>query len=149
MAVVSISLPDTLLHTADRLIEKRGFSGRSEFVRACVRDFLTAQGPAEHSGRCSATVTLVYPEGRERQFTAIRHTFGDVVRTMIHGQAGDCCLEVFVLEGKAERIQAFADSLRGTRDALQVAVVYTDVAKDAHADAAAPRAEEPRARPRR
>lgn len=137
MAVVSISLPDQLLHSADRLIEKRGYSGRSEFVRACVRDYLTAQGPAEHGGRCSATLTLVYPEGRERQFSALRHTFGDVVRTMIHGQVGDSCLEVFVLEGKAERIQAFADSLRGTRDALQVAVVYTDLGKDAHAETAA------------
>ena len=126
MAVVSISLPDPLLESADRLIEKRGFHGRSEFVRACVRDFLAANAPADAPGKRSATLTLVYPEGKERQFSAVRHTYGDVIRTMIHGHAGETCIEVFVLEGKAERLQALADSLRGARDALQVALTYTD-----------------------
>lgn len=126
MAVVSISLPDPLLESADRLIEKRGFGGRSEFVRACVRDFIVANVEPEVPGERSATVTLVYPEGCERQFTKLRHTFSDVLRTMLHGHAEDSCMEVFVLEGPAPRIQAFADSLRGTRDALQVNLVYTD-----------------------
>lgn len=131
MAVISVSLPDALLESADRLIERRGYSGRSELVRACLRDFLAGAGAAERAGKRSATVTLVYPEGCERQFSTLRHTHGGVIRTMIHGHAEGSCMEVFVLEGPGERIQAFADDLRGARDALQVALVYTDLWKDA------------------
>lgn len=126
MAVVSISLPDALLESADRIMERRGFSGRSEFVRSCVRDFIVANARPEPGGRRSATVTLVYPEGSERQFTKLRHTFSDVMRTMLHGHADGSCMEIFVLEGPSERIQEFVDNLRSTREALQVSAVFTD-----------------------
>ena len=129
MAVVSISLPDPLLQSADRVIAQRDFSGRSEFVRACVRDFLAAHAAKDRAGKRTATLTLVYPEGKEKQFSRLRHKFGDVVRTMIHGHSGDSCMELYVLEASGERIQGFADALRGTRDALQVALTFTDAWK--------------------
>ena len=135
MAVISVSLPDPLLESADRLIAEGGYSGRSELVRACLRDFIAANGAAPRAGPRSATVTLVYPEGCERHFSKLRHTYSDVIRTMMHGHAEGSCMEVFVLEGRGERIQEFADSLRGTRDALQVALVYTDAWREAHAEA--------------
>lgn len=131
VAVVSISLPDPLLRSADQIMEKRGFSGRSEFIRACVRDFLAQNAPRDRPGKRTATLTLVYPEGSERHFSRLRHEFNDAVRTMIHGHSGDSCMELYVLEGTSERIHAFADALRGTRDALQVAVAFTDAWKDA------------------
>jgi CopG family nickel-responsive transcriptional regulator len=137
MAVVSISLPDALLVRADRLIESRGFGGRSELLRACVRDFLVAHAAEEAKGVRQATVTLVYPHGLERHFTRIRHDFSDVVRSMMHGHAGDACVEVFVLEGDAARVRGFADALRGARDALQVALVFTDAWGEAKRDAPA------------
>lgn len=125
MAVVSISLPDALLVQADRTIQSRGFSGRSELVRAAVREFLSHGVPPHRSGACSATLTLVYPEGAEKEFSRIRHAFGDTVRTLVHGHAHEGCLEVFILEGKADRIQGFADALRGARHATQVSLTFT------------------------
>lgn len=131
MAVLSISLPDNLLADADRVIAERGYGGRSEFLRACVRDFLVANA-AQHPkpGPCSATLTLVYPDGREQEFSKVRHRFPEIVRTAIHGHVGASCLEVYVLEGSARRIQAFADALRGTRNATQVSLTFTDACND-------------------
>ena len=126
MAVVSISLPDPLLASLDRAIEKRGYRGRSDFIRASLREFVAQQGARDVAGRRTATLTLVYPEGHERRFSELRHAFGDVVRTMIHGHAGETCVEVFVLEGKGERVQSFADTLRGAREARQVSLTFTD-----------------------
>lgn len=129
VAVVSISLPEELLAQADRVIEKRGFAGRSEFLRACVRDLIAAYAveEAQARGRRGASLTLVYPEGMERAFSRVRHEFSDVVRSMMHGHAGETCVEIFVLEGESARIRSFADALRASREALQVALVYTDV----------------------
>jgi CopG family transcriptional regulator, nickel-responsive regulator len=131
MAVVSVSLPDPLLRSADVVMEKRGFSGRSEFIRACVRDFLTQGTPRDRPGKRTATLTLVYPEGGERHFSKLRHEHGEVIRTMIHGHSGESCMELYVLEGTGDRINAFADALRGTRDAYQVTMAFTDAWKDA------------------
>lgn len=125
MAVVSISLPDALLAQADNVIEQRGFAGRSELLRASVRDFVAANAP-EGRGPRRAAVTLVYPHGMERRFSDIRHTFADVVRSMMHGHSGEACVELFVVEGDASRVRSFGDALRGTREALLVNVVYTD-----------------------
>src|SRR5581483_7709935 len=101
-----------------------------EFIRACVRDFLASQPPTDRKGRRTATLTLVYPEGKERQFSKLRHEHGDVVRTMLHGHSPESCLEFYVLEGAGEKIGAFADALRGTRDALQVTLTFTDAWKE-------------------
>ncbi|MEA3199220.1 MAG: CopG family transcriptional regulator, nickel-responsive regulator [Thermoplasmata archaeon] len=126
MAVVSISLPDALLGKADALIEKRGFSGRSELLRACLRDYLVATAAEDREGDRSASVTLVYPHGEEKPFARIRHEYADVVRSMMHGHARKACIEIFVVEGPAARVRGFVDALRGTRSALQVGAVYAD-----------------------
>lgn len=141
MAVVSVSLPDPLVEQADAFIAERGYAGRSELVRAALRDFLGQQGPAVPAGHRSATLTLLYPDGYERKVGEIRHDYTDIVRSMMHGHVGahaegrrgqdasstkGLCVEVFVLEGAGKRIQQFADALRAAKDTRLVQTVYTD-----------------------
>lgn len=144
MAVVSVSLPDDLLARADAFLAERGFAGRSELVRAALRDFLAAQEGPGREGPRSATLTLVYPHGHERKVGEARHEHTDIVRSMMHGHvslpggpdarresaagAGETCVEVFVLEGPGRRIREFSDHLRAMRETRLVHVVYTDVA---------------------
>lgn len=128
MAVVSVSLPDALVDQADGFISERGYAGRSELFRAALRDFLAhATVPAGGAPR-SATLTLLYPEGHERKVGEIRHDFTDIVRSMMHGHTKGMCVEVFVLEGSARRIQQFADALRASKETRLVETIYTDPA---------------------
>lgn len=148
MAVVSVSLPDDLLARADAFLAERGLGGRSELVRAALRDFLGAQeGPAREGPR-SATLTLLYPHGYERRVGEVRHEHTDIVRSMMHGHVSaprggdaeggdDVCVEVFVLEGPGRRIRAFADALRALRETRLVQVVYTDSPAEGGDDATA------------
>lgn len=134
MAVISVSLPDALLAQADDFLHDRGFAGRSELVRAALRDFLGREGDAQREGKRSATLTLLYPHGYERKIGEIRHDFTDVVRSMMHAHASDLCVEVFVLEGPARRIRQFADALRAARETRLAQLVYTDTGGgDGHA----------------
>lgn len=134
MAVVSVSLPDPLLNQADRFLESRGFAGRSELVRAALRDFLARESVVEREGPRSATLTLLYPHGYERKIAEVRHEFTDTIRSMMHSHAGSLCVEVFVLEGDARRIKQFADLLRVARDTRLVQVTYTDAHPEAPGD---------------
>lgn len=127
MAVVSVSLPDILLEQADTFIQARGFAGRSELVRAALRDLLAREGQTGRSGITSATVTLLYPHGAERKIGEIRHDFTDVIQSMMHGHAEAGCVELFLVKGNAERIRRFTDTLRAAKDAELVQSVYTDV----------------------
>lgn len=126
MAVVSISLPDALLDQMDQLLTARGFAGRSELVRAALREFLHHETPQPTEGQTSATVTLLYPHGQERRFGEIRHDYSDVIQSMMHGHAESACVELFLLKGDAARVRAFTDALRAAREALLVQAVYTD-----------------------
>lgn len=127
MAVVSVSLPDILLDQADRAIAERGFAGRSELVRAALRDLLVADQTAPESGITSATVTLLYAHGAERRIGEVRHRFTDVIQSMMHGHAEASCVELFLLKGEAKRIRGFVDNLRATPEARLVQAVYTEL----------------------
>jgi CopG family transcriptional regulator, nickel-responsive regulator len=135
MAIVSVSLPDALLGEADAFIEARGFAGRSDIVRSALRDFLARERASMEGGGArarTATLTLLYPDGYERKIGEIRHEYGDIVRSMMHGHVpattsgGDeMCVEVFMLEGQARRLQEFADALRGAKETRLVQLVPT------------------------
>ncbi|HUR68371.1 MAG TPA: CopG family ribbon-helix-helix protein [Candidatus Thermoplasmatota archaeon] len=133
MAVVSVSLPDSLVEQADAFIAERGYAGRSELVRAAMRDFLAHEAAPGGAAARSATLTLLYPEGHERKIGEIRHGFTDIVRSMMHGHARGLCVEVFVLEGSGKRIQQFGDALRAAKETRLVQTVYTDAAGAADA----------------
>ncbi len=125
VAVISISLPDALLEQADALLSARGYAGRSELVRAALRDFLAAESRPLDDRLASATVTLLYPHGSERKVADVRHGFTDVVHSMMHGHAETACVELFLLQGEPARVRAFVDALRGLKEALLVQAVPT------------------------
>lgn len=127
MPIFSASVPDEVLEEMDAFIERRGYAGRSDLVRSALRDFLAREREASGgSARRTATLTLLYPDGFERKIGEIRHDYGDIVRSMMHGHAGGSCVELFLLEGPAHRIQEFADALRGAKETRLVDVVHTD-----------------------
>lgn len=128
MGIVSVSLPDSLLEQMDAVIKARGYAGRSELVRAALRDFLVHElQQSKREGTRAATLTLVYPEGHERRIGDIRHEHGGVIKSMMHAHADEKCVELFMLEGKAGHIRAFADQLRAYRDTRLAEVIYTDL----------------------
>lgn len=126
MAVISISLPDRLLERVDAFIEERGYAGRSELFRAAVRDLLNEQIDGIEGDR-SATLTVVYPDEVQETIGDVRHRYGDIVGSMMHGHTEDHCTEMFMLAGSGDRIREFLDALRGIRAVRLVDVSFTDV----------------------
>lgn len=126
MAVISISLPERLLERVDAFIEARGYAGRSELFRTAARDLLNEELEADGERR-SATLTVVYPDEVQEDIGRVRHRFGDIVASMMHGHTDDHCTEMFMLDGPGERIREFLDALRGVREVRLADVTFTDV----------------------
>jgi CopG family transcriptional regulator, nickel-responsive regulator len=127
MSVISISLPDGMVADVDRFLAERSYAGRSELIRAALRDFF-AREPADFArkGSREASLTLVYPKGTERRLGLTRHEFSDVIKSMMHADSDQDCTELYLLHGAADRVQEFVETLRGDRDVKIAQVVFTD-----------------------
>jgi CopG family nickel-responsive transcriptional regulator len=128
MAVVSVSLPEGLVKEADRLIKAHGYAGRSDFVRAALRDFAASLEANEvREGRRTATLTTVYPAALERRVVEVAHDFPGVITSMMHSHVGTGrCLTVYIADGDVGEIKRLAARLQGLRDIDVVRVAYAD-----------------------
>ena len=107
MAIVSISLNDTILKEIDRIQNTLGYSGRSEVIRAGARLLISESKEKERLiGNINSTLLLIHSQDIEDVVTEIKHRFEDITKTQIHSHLRENkCLELFVLDGDADRIK--------------------------------------------
>jgi len=114
-----VSLDAGLLARFDRMIQRKGYTNRSEAIRDLIREGLVREqwdlGTAEAVG----TLTLVYShEVRELadKLTDLQHQHYRAIVSTLHVHLDPHhCLEVLVLRGPASELKAMADRLIGTR----------------------------------
>ena len=106
MPIVSISLNDDILSEIDKLKKSMGFSGRSEAIRAGIRNFLSeTKQKTELSGIVHAILLVVHNDEFDHIVSGIKHNFEDLITTHLHSKIeGEKCMELFVIDGEAERV---------------------------------------------
>ena len=106
MTIVSISLNDEILTELDNLQKSMGFSGRSEAIRAGIRSFVADEKQkAELSGNVHAILLVVHNDEFDHIVSGIKHNFEDLITTHLHSKIeGEKCMELFVIDGEAERV---------------------------------------------
>ena len=106
MVIVSISLNDKILEEIDRIQNDYGYSGRSEVIRAGTRLLISENKENEKLfGEINAILLLVHSQDAENIVSDIKHNYEDVTTTQIHSHLRRKCLEIFVLDGNAEKIK--------------------------------------------
>jgi CopG family nickel-responsive transcriptional regulator len=118
MAVISISLPDTLLSEVEDKVDKHGYSGRSDLTREALRSFIEEfDADARLEGEVLATVTVVFREGSEaeRKVNSLRHDYGGTVIDDSHSCIDeDRCVEVLVLRSEMEEVNEILGKVRSS-----------------------------------
>ena len=107
MVIVSISLNDTILKEIDRIQNTLGYSGRSEVIRAGARLLISESKEKERlTGNIYSILLLIHSQKAEDVVTEIKHRFEDIIKTQIHSHLRENkCLEVFMLDGNANRLK--------------------------------------------
>ncbi|MDG7050104.1 MAG: CopG family ribbon-helix-helix protein [Nitrososphaerota archaeon] len=114
MPIVSISLNDELLSELDKLQKSMGFAGRSEAIRAGIRNFVSEEKQkTEISGDLHAILLVVHNDEFDDMIAGIKHSFEDLIITHLHSKIhGNKCVELFMLDGEAERINAITKNFK-------------------------------------
>ena len=114
-----VSIDSQLIKKFDALIERKGYTSRSEAIRDMIRDSLVEQEWEFDDRETVGTITIVYNHHTrelERVLTDMQHrSFHNIVSTLhVHLDAHNC-LEVLVVKGKSREIKKIADRLIGAR----------------------------------
>lgn len=114
MPIVSISLSDELLVELDKLQKSMGFAGRSEAIRAGIRSFVSEEKQkGEISGDLHAILLVVHNDEFDDIISGIKHNFEDLIVTHLHSKIhGNKCMELFMLDGEAEKINEITKNFK-------------------------------------
>jgi CopG family nickel-responsive transcriptional regulator len=129
MTVISITLPNDLLIRFDDFMKARGYYSRSEAFRDAVRNLIAEADIAKlETGVVAAMIMITSDYARrdvDLRMTEVRHEFDDVVVENVHRHIDDkYCLEIFIAQGKNERILDLIGRVRGMRGIQQVKAMF-------------------------
>ena len=113
---IGVSLPDTLLGKFDEIIEKRGYSSRSEGIRDAIRSYISYyEWMGDIKGQRVGTVAVIYDHtkrGLSNALADIQHQYSHLIKSSVHIHLDhDNCFEVIVLDGDGEEIKELAEAI--------------------------------------
>jgi len=114
-----VSIDASLLGKFDALIDKKGYSNRSEAVRDLIRGALVEEQWTKDEEEAVGTVSLVYNHHTREladKLTEHQHSHHQNIISALHVHLdAHHCLEVVVIKGRAGEIKRLADELIGTK----------------------------------
>lgn len=129
LARLSISLPNELLLQLDAMIERRGLPNRPQTISELIRHELAEYNEGRPGEVIAGTITLTYRAESGRVRHALAQTQLAYLKEVISSQhvflEDDQSLEVLLVQGPAERLQALCDDLRKVRGVQQIKLVTT------------------------
>ncbi|AKJ40210.1 nickel responsive transcriptional regulator NikR3 [Methanosarcina barkeri CM1] len=131
---IGVSLPDTLLGKFDEIIEKRGYSSRSEGIRDAIRSYISYyEWMGDIKGYRVGTISVIYDHtkrGLSNAIADIQHNYSHLIKSSVHIHLDhDNCFEVIVLDGEGEEIKELAEAimaLKGVKFSKLTTVASTD-----------------------
>ncbi|MFZ0183604.1 MAG: CopG family ribbon-helix-helix protein [Nitrosotalea sp.] len=127
MGIISISLNDNILKEMDDLQKEFGFTGRSELIRAGIRMLLSDKLEKEkQTGDIGCVLTVTHEEDDEESVTKIKHRYENIIQTHLHCKIkNNKCLELFILNGKAVKINEMSREFQASDEMEHVKLTTT------------------------
>jgi|SRR5579884_1652244 CopG family nickel-responsive transcriptional regulator len=125
MPIVSVSLNDDIIREMDKLQHELGFSGRSEIMRAGIRQLAAEERDKRNlSGNIYALLLAIHDEDSDYEVTEMGHAYDKLIGTHIHNKIDrNKCLEIFLLKGDAKEVTEMTKKFRANRKMDQVRLI--------------------------
>jgi CopG family nickel-responsive transcriptional regulator len=119
LARIGVAIGEDLLEQFDRLIERRGYTNRSEAFRDLIRNELVNDISASADAEVCGAITLIYDHHVRMlldKLNDVQHQYYRAIMSTVHVHLDhDNCLEVVLVRGKSAMIEKLANSLIATR----------------------------------
>ncbi|MRR14282.1 nickel-responsive transcriptional regulator NikR, partial [archaeon] len=113
-----VSLESSLLDRYDGLIEKKGYSTRSEALRDLIRQELVKK-EWEEDDEVAGAITFVYDHhqrGLSSRLTDLQHDYQGLIISSQHIHLDHHnCLEIVAVKGRAKEVQKLAHALQSVK----------------------------------
>ena len=117
MVVISVSLSGQELREFDAIVEKMGYSSRSDAVREAFHSFVSQNRWALDDNRSSnLLVSLIYGDSKAHKVLDIVHGFTDSIYSSSHTHVDHKCVDQLVMKGGQDELKAFMKALAGIKD---------------------------------
>jgi len=121
---IGVSLPENLLGKFDEIINKRGYSSRSEGIRDAIRGYIRYYDwMSQVEGERIGILSMTYDHSQHGLVTSlmdIEHEFSGITRSAVHVHISHHeCIEVLILHGDGKDVTAIAEriiSLKGVKN---------------------------------
>ncbi len=127
MTVISISINEKLLEEIDALKDEMGFSSRSDIIRTASRMLIDdTRKQMDIKGEVNGVIFLIHKREVEDKVNDIKHDYESIINTQIHSHLKNKnCLEIFILEGEAEKIKELTSRFRncGKMEHLKLIII--------------------------
>ncbi|RPI01195.1 MAG: nickel-responsive transcriptional regulator NikR [Calditrichaeota bacterium] len=127
-----VSLDEDLLKLFDQLLEKKGYSNRSEAIRDLIRDMLIRDEWEDPKDKVVGTLTVIVDQKLNTITKKLAQSQGplkEILSTM-HVQLDDeNSLEVSAVKGCAKKVRELANELIGTKGVKHGSLVMTTTGK--------------------
>jgi CopG family nickel-responsive transcriptional regulator len=127
LARLSVSLPAELLAQLDAMVAERGLPSRSQMIAELIRHELADHQEGKADSVFAGTITLIYRTESGRVRHALAQAQSTFLKEVISSQhvflEDDQSLEVLLVQGPSDRLQALCDELRRIRGVLQIKLV--------------------------
>ncbi len=125
--IVSISINEQIAEDMDFLQKQMGFSGRSEIVRAGIRNLISEYKKIEEiNGEVEGTLIVTHKEQDTDEFARIKHEIHHLVKTHIHHEIKNHnCMEIMLFKGKSNDVKDFYKKFASSKkiDSLKI-IIY-------------------------
>jgi CopG family transcriptional regulator, nickel-responsive regulator len=126
---IGVAIVSDLLGEFDDLIDKRGYTNRSEAFRDLIRAELVRESSSRPTGRVVGSLTVVYDHHvrlLEEKLTEMQHVHSRLILSVLHVHLDhDNCMELIALRGKSADVQRFASSLAATKGVKHAQLAIT------------------------
>lgn len=112
---VSLSLPESVIKSIDRISAKRGFESRSALISEMLNQAITRDDAEYDSTIMAGNISLIYSTQKyncQKQLAELQRKHIDEVISSLHVQLeDDHVMEVIIVQGPAIKLKKISDEL--------------------------------------
>jgi len=125
-----VSIEPDLINKFDKMINKEGYTNRSEAIRDLIRKSLIKEKNMDPKSETIGTLTMIYNHHSgplTNRLLELQHEHHNEILTTTHIHIDHHnCLEVLVLKGKTGNIQKLADKIKALKGIKHGELVITE-----------------------